>query len=274
MICRYCGKTISDDAVFCPFCGRKTESHLRAEDSYVEEADFEAEVRSESEAERAPRRRRSKKSRIKVLISILAAMLFVVIIFLVIMIAAKDYLGEEPWDDGTDQTAQTEIGTDDLVAVKTMYVSSQDGLVLRNSPSEDSDSIHILNYGQEVKVEKTENDWAFVNAEGVYGWCSAKYLTEEKIEAEKKEKTPKTDEDKGRLVEPSTRIKNGIHGVVNADGGLNLRCGPGQDYNIILVVPYEAEVVEEGRDGDWMFIKYDGEYGWVYSEYITPMQAD
>ena len=76
------------------------------------------------------------------------------------------------------------------------------------------------------------------------------------------------------MVEPAERIKNGVHGAVNAEGGLNLRCGPGQDYNIILVIPYEAEVAEEGRDGDWLFVKYEGQYGWVNSQYITPMQAD
>ena len=82
------------------------------------------------------------------------------------------------------------------------------------------------------------------------------------------------EEDRGKLVEPSTRIKTGFHGVVNDEGGLNLRCGPSQEYDILMVVPYETEVVEEGREGAWLFIKYDGQYGWVNSGYITPMQAD
>ena len=32
MNCRYCGKEIPNDAAFCPFCGKRTESHLRQED--------------------------------------------------------------------------------------------------------------------------------------------------------------------------------------------------------------------------------------------------
>ena len=55
-----------------------------------------------------------------------------------------------------------------------------------------------------------------------------------------------------------------------SEGGLNLRCGPGQDYDILMVVPDGAEVIEEGWDNGWIYIRHDGQYGWVNSEYITP----
>ena len=121
---------------------------------------------------------------------------------------------------------------------------------------------------------KTESGWAHATADGVTGWCSEEYLSEEMPEVKPKEETELSEEDRGKLVEPSTRIKSGHHGVVDSEGGLNLRCGPGQEYDILLVIPHESEVVEEGREGDWIFVKYKGQYGWVNNEYIAPMEAD
>lgn len=255
MICRHCGKQIPESSVFCPFCGRKIESHLRVEDTEDDERDAEFEE---------PKGRRLRKT----LISIFVAIVFVGIAFILIMVFAKPYLGEEPWDQ--DQSVQTDEIK--LEEVKTMYVSAEDGLMMREGPGEDSETIHILSYGQEVRVEKTEGDWSYATADGISGWVSSESLSSEKIEAVNTEKAPETEEDKGKLVEPSTRIRSGFHGTVNAEGGLNLRCGPGKDYDILLVVPDKTEVVEEGRDGDWIFVKYDGDYGWLNMEYITPKQ--
>ena len=161
MICRHCGKTIADDARFCPFCGNKTESHLRIEDINDEE---------EQEYE-APKGKRLKKT----LISVFAAIVFIGIAFIVIMVVAKPFLGEEPWDQ--DQEAQT----DEIVLqeVKTMYVTAEEGLVMHSEPGEDKEAVHILNYGQEVQVIKTENGWAQIKADDLSGWCSAEYLTED-----------------------------------------------------------------------------------------------
>lgn len=261
MTCKHCGKTIPDDVIYCPSCGKKIEAHLRTEDSeYVYKE-------PDDEEEKQPSRSRSC---LKALISIILALIFVVLAFFVVLKVAKKYLGEEPWDGSDDQAVQTE--EENLVQRKTMYVSAEDGLLLRSGPGEDNDAIHILIKGQEVQEEITENDWARITADGIEGWCPAECLTEEKIEAERKEKSPKSEEDKGQLVEPSPFINDGFHGTVNTDGGLNLRCGPGKDYDIILVVPDKAEVVEQGRYGDWIFVKYDGESGWVKLEYIIPKQ--
>lgn len=264
MKCKYCGKKIPDDASFCPFCGKRTETHLRAEDIDDDRDDQEYEGPGLG------------KRIAKAFISIIFAIIFVAVAFIAIMHFVKPYLGEEPWGDKKDEAVQEEKADAEEVRepLKIMYVSAEEGLVLRDGPSQDNKELHILNYGQEVPVMETRNNWAFTTVDGVDGWCSMEYLTEEAIAVDRTEKSPESDEDKGKLVEPATRIESGAKGVVNAEGGLNLRCGPGQDYDILLVVPYETQVVEEGRDGDWLFIKHDGQYGWVNSEFITPMQAD
>ena len=263
MKCKNCGKTIPDDVIYCPNCGKKIESHLRKEDSVY--------VYKEPDDDNEEKKQSGGKSCLRTLISIILALLFVVLAFVAILKVAKNYLGEEPWNEKNDQTVQTE---EESAPAKTMYISAEDGLLLRNGPGEDKEAVHILIKGEEVQAGQTENDWTHISADGVDGWCPAEYLTEDKIEAEHKEKAPKSETDKGQLAEPSTRIQNGFHGKVNAEGGLNLRCGPGQAYDIILVVPDKAEVVEEGRDGDWIFVKHDGEYGWIKLEYIIPVQAE
>lgn len=259
MICRHCGKIIEDDVRFCPFCGKKIESHLRIED--IETPDDEDEKEYEQ-----PKGRRLGKA----LISIVAAVVFVGIAVIAVMVFAKPFLGEEPWNQ--DEAVNTEEIK--LEEVRTMYVTAENGLVMRSEPGDDKKEIHVLDYGQEVQVLKTENGWAQVKADDLTGWCTAEQLTEDQSQIKPKEVKEVSDDDKGQLVEPSTRIKNGFHGVVNTEDGLNLRCGPGREYDILMVVPYETEVVEEGREGDWLFIKYDGQYGWVSSEYVSPMKTD
>ncbi len=258
MICRYCGKIIEDDVRFCPFCGQRIASHLR-----IEDADDINEIKEKHEKPKGKKPGKAIKT-------IIAAIVFVGIAVIAIMVFAKPFLGEEPWEQ--EETVQTDEIK--LEEVKKMYVTAEDGLVMRSEPGEDKKEIHVLDYGQEVKVIKIEKGWAQIEADDLTGWCSAEKLTEDQTQIKPKEDKEVSDDDKGQLVEPSTRIKNGFHGVINTEDGLNLRCGPGREYDILMVVPYETEVVEEGREGDWLFIKYDGQYGWVSSEYVSPMKTD
>ena len=264
MNCRYCGKEIPNDAAFCPFCGKRTESHLRQEDRDKEKEKRKKKVKKRDKYEYEESK---GKRRVKALISILAAIVFVVAVFVAIMVFLKPYFGEEPWQN--ENAAETEE-EENTGSPKTMYVSTEDGLTLRKEPGTESEAIHLINYGREIQVEKIDDGWAYTTVDGLSGWCSAEYLTENKDDIKQKETKPESKEDKGRLVEPSKRIESGYHGKVNSEGGLNLRCGPGADYDILMVVPDGTEVIEEGWDGGWIYIKYDGQYGWVNSEYITP----
>lgn len=264
MNCRYCGKEIPNDAAFCPFCGKRTESHLRQEDRDKEKEKVKKKVKKRKKYEYEESK---GKRRVKALISILAAIVFVVAVFVAIMVFLKPYFGEEPWQN--ENAAETEE-EENTGSPKTMYVSTEDGLTLRKEPGTESEAIHLINYGREIQVEKIDDGWAYTTVDGLSGWCSAEYLTENKDDIKQKETKPESKEDKGRLVEPSKRIESGYHGKVNSEGGLNLRCGPGADYDILMVVPDGTEVIEEGWDDGWIYIKYDGQYGWVNSEYITP----
>ena len=141
-----------------------------------------------------------------------------------------------------------------------------DGALIEDPMITMSECACVLQYAQTI----FEGIKAYTTVDGLSGWCSAENLTENKNEVKTKETKPKSDEDKGRLVEPARRIETGYHGTVDSEGGLNLRCGPGSDYDILLVIPDKTEVVEEGWDGGWIYVKYDGEYGWINSEFVKP----
>ena len=255
MICRYCGKNIPDDAVFCPSCGKRVEAHLRVEDRATGKKD-----KDEYEEPKG-------KRRVKALISIIAAILFVIAALAIIMTVITKFTGDEPWQRTEKPVTEAE---ENIGSPKTMYISAEEGLLLRKDPAEEGEAIHLLNYGREIQVEKISEGWAYTTADGLSGWCSAEYLTENRDEIKLKETKPESDADKGKLVEPSIRIETGYHGTVNSDGGLNLRCGPGQDYDILMVVPEGTEVIEEGWENGWIYVRYEGQYGWINSEYITP----
>ena len=269
MTCRHCGKKVQDDAIFCPFCGERTESHIRKEDT---ESHLRIEDREEENIKSKEKKKKEKyieepagKRRVKSLISIIAAIAFVAAAFIAVMVFVKPYLGEEPWPDKKDSETEAE---DTVGFPKDMYISKEDGLLLWKEPGTGSKAIHLINYGRVIQVEKIEDGWASTTVDGLSGWCSAKYLTENVIE--QKETKPKSDADKGQLAEPSVHIEHGYYGTVNSEDGLNLRCGPGSDYDILLVVPNKTEVLEEGWENGWIYVKYDGQYGWVSTEYITP----
>lgn len=262
MICRYCGKKIPDGSNFCPSCGKKIEAHLREEDREKNEYEYKPE-REEHEAEES-----RGKRRLKALISVIAAIIFVVAAFVAIMVFVKPYLGEEPWPDSDDRAGSE--AEENIGFPKNMYISTEEGLLLWEEPEGGGKAIHLLNYGREIQVDKIEDDWAYTTVDGLSGWCSAKLLTENKDEIRQTETKPKSEADKGRLVEPAIRIVSGYHGTVNSEDGLNLRCGPGTDYDILLVVPYKTEVVEEGWENGWIYVSCDGQYGWINSEYVTP----
>lgn len=79
--------------------------------------------------------------------------------------------------------------------------------------------------------------------------------------------------------------KEYIPAYVEADGGLNLRCGPGQNYDIFLTIPDRHEISISGtnRTKDWYYVffsdrsddeSYFSIHGWVKAEYVSIVVED
>ena len=68
--------------------------------------------------------------------------------------------------------------------------------------------------------------------------------------------------------------------TVRTTSNLNLRRGPGTNYNVLLVIPKDAAVSLDGTaQGIWQPVLYNGRSGYVSNKYLTgteepPMPAD
>ncbi len=54
---------------------------------------------------------------------------------------------------------------------------------------------------------------------------------------------------------------------------LNMRSGPGTNYNTVLVIPKGSIVQVIGSQGNWYNIIYNGTKGWASSDYLTEVKA-
>ncbi len=69
---------------------------------------------------------------------------------------------------------------------------------------------------------------------------------------------------------PATESSTDAFGYVQTSGSpLNVRSGPGTDYDIIKQIPNGEKVEIIEQKGEWVKIKHNEKDGWVYSEYIN-----
>jgi|GEM_PF-6979245 len=93
----------------------------------------------------------------------------------------QEYFAEKE-ETGETEEAEEPAEEEKAEFPKTMVVNSEDGLMLRDGPSKESEEVSVLEYGREIEVEKIEEGWAYTTVDGQAGWCAAEYLTEKKEE--------------------------------------------------------------------------------------------
>ena len=79
-----------------------------------------------------------------------------------------------------------------------------------------------------------------------------------------------TETDLGIEVYPKEMKATDRYWQVTADVGLNLRTGPGTDYDKVVKAPEYTRLQDLGHSDDdaWILTKYAGHYGWVSKEYL------
>ncbi|WP_455501674.1 SH3 domain-containing protein [Gemmiger sp.] len=86
------------------------------------------------------------------------------------------------------------------------------------------------------------------------------------------EPTPVPEYD-GLSVQPTTYYNEGEQPsyTVTPDNNLNMRAGPGTDYDKVSQVPASTVVTALGanEDGSWVVVNYNGTYGWLKTEYLS-----
>ena len=75
------------------------------------------------------------------------------------------------------------------------------------------------------------------------------------------------EEEKPPVNNPNPEQYDGV--LIDCDGSLNLRKGPGTDYDVITTIPSGAIAKLLGQEGEWYYVSYNGYSGYVHSDYCT-----
>lgn len=59
--------------------------------------------------------------------------------------------------------------------------------------------------------------------------------------------------------------------TVTPDSNMNLRAGPGTDFDKVTQIPAGTSVTARGTNADetWIMVQYEGQYGWLAKEYLN-----
>ncbi len=146
----------------------------------------------------------------------------------------------------------------------TAYITTE-GVTLRNAPSATGERILFLSKGADVKVLAKEKGFLYVrsNRYGVYGWVDSSYAAN---------KRPETS---AVIVKGTVAPDKKYDTVVTkfTTNGLNIRKGPGTNYDVIGLIPisYPVKVIgyKSGVSG-WVYVEDTtyGYTGWVSTAYI------
>ncbi|MBQ9913927.1 MAG: SH3 domain-containing protein [Clostridia bacterium] len=147
----------------------------------------------------------------------------------------------------------------------TLYCTAE-GVILRSGPSKSYERVLYLSKGADLTVYAKENGYYYVrsNRYGVYGWVSASYASEGRPETDTTKVTKNTVSPDKKYSKAETKITT---------NGLNLRKGPGTDYDVITLIPknYPVKVIgyKSGVSG-WAYVTdmTYGYSGWVSTAYI------
>ncbi len=146
----------------------------------------------------------------------------------------------------------------------TAYITTE-GVTLRNAPSATGERILFLSKGADVKVLAKEKGFLYIksNRYGVYGWVDSSYAANERPETSAVTV-------KG-TVAPDKKYDTVVTKFTT--NGLNIRKGPGTNYDVIGLIPisYPVKVIgyKSGVSG-WVYVEDTtyGYTGWVSTAYI------
>ena len=80
----------------------------------------------------------------------------------------------------TKEPVQYEAQYEESLNISAKVNTKSDSLNLRGGPSTKYDTVGTLPKGAQVTIHHKEGNWAYVEYDGVFGWCSGNYLKEQK----------------------------------------------------------------------------------------------
>ena len=128
--------------------------------------------------------------------------------------------------------------------------TKDDPLGIRIEAAQDAQRISEISKGTEIEILAVYDTWGYVNFEGVGGWVSMNYV---------------------ELVSASTEAPKhttGKYKIATKDDPLGIRTKPEQDAERGGEIPKGEEVEILAVCGDWGYVKYENESGWLSFQYL------
>lgn len=162
-------------------------------------------------------------------------------------------------------------------------------LSLRSGPSLYYSRLLSMPRGVRLVARARTDDWFMVNYEGQLGWAHAEYLAVSPgcdslgeagaivlppmIETPTPAETTQTEPEATRSeADPAETVVSAGQALsdclLTAGDILNLRAGPGLDYDIYAEIPNESSLNATAIAQAWFLVEYAGQGGWVNRDYV------
>ncbi len=179
--------------------------------------------------------------------------------------------------DGDSQLTATSVGSTTSCELETSA-----RLSLRAGPSVNYARLLSMPRGSGFVARARIGDWYMVNFKGQWGWSSAEHMTAspacDALDDERAVILPPLVDTPAPEVEASmadteetmpdadTQAMSGCQ--LTTVSIINLRAGPGIEYEVLAEIPYQASLSATAESDDWFKVEYMSQAGWVSREYV------
>ena len=140
------------------------------------------------------------------------------------------------------------------------YVTADPSLNMRKGAGVEYDKIATIPYGTTINVTGEYDGWARVNYNGMTGWVSLDYITENPLAP---------DVDNGGVTPPSVSFASYY---ARSTSSISLRESASIFASTVVSVPKNSVVKVTGENNGWIKLTYNGKSGWARtSSFVTKL---
>ena len=243
MYCPQCAHYIEEGEPVCTYCGCELE----------------------------PKRKRIRARTIVIIFAVLALAAAIAFFSLKILDFAQNPVPRDPPAQPALEQPEAPTGPPEFPAglenmqpgpeSATARVYAAGGLRMRTGPGVDYDIVLVIPSYEFITIFEEEGGWARAEHSGASGWVSTDFLL--------REGDPRfLEEPQEAVVTPGARNPNPATARINTERGLRMRMGPGVDYHVVIVIPDEEIVLTHDESDGWIYIEYQGLWGWVDGAFL------
>ena len=148
---------------------------------------------------------------------------------------------------------------------------------VRSGPGSDYEVVGNATAGEEFVItgKDADGDWWQIDFQGLPGWIHAPFVVAadaEDVPVVGAGMTEDADADEGTTEAAS----DPLDAILTVGGDMNVRSGPGEEYDRIggATVGEEFRITGVNEDGDWWRIDFGGEAAWIYAPFVTATNAE